>query len=111
MDSLAHDNSHISRLSQLSMISVTRERARKTNIESPSRTLLHSTKAKMASEATKGAPKSMLHLTNALMYGVINSILTIPTMYGYTVILFSHQDFSAFMPALSKLVIFSSVVH
>ncbi|OWZ19718.1 Sulfate Permease [Phytophthora megakarya] len=45
------------------------------------------------------------------MYGIINSILTIPTMYGYAVILFSHKDFEDFMPALSKLVIFSSVIH
>ncbi|KAE8960276.1 hypothetical protein PR002_g30270, partial [Phytophthora rubi] len=45
------------------------------------------------------------------MYGIINSILTIPTMYGYAVILFSHKDFEDFMPALSKLVMFSSVVH
>ncbi|KAE9120100.1 hypothetical protein PF010_g7626 [Phytophthora fragariae] len=32
-------------------------------------------------------------------------------MYGYAVILFSHKDFEDFMPALSKLVMFSSVVH
>lgn len=51
------------------------------------------------------------HVTNAVLYGVINSILTIPCMYGYAAIIFSHPDFAAFMPALSKLVLFSSVVH
>ncbi|TDH68388.1 hypothetical protein CCR75_001425 [Bremia lactucae] len=51
------------------------------------------------------------HLSSAVMYGVINSILTIPCMYGYAAIIFSHPDFVSFMPALSKLVMFSSVVH
>ncbi|KAI9985342.1 hypothetical protein PInf_004674 [Phytophthora infestans] len=32
-------------------------------------------------------------------------------MYGYAVIIFSHHAFANFMPALSKLVIFSSAVH
>ncbi|TMW65111.1 hypothetical protein Poli38472_009278 [Pythium oligandrum] len=50
-------------------------------------------------------------LTNNLTYGIINSILTIPCMYGYAAIIFSHPDFATFMPALSKLVMFSSVVH
>ncbi|EGZ26916.1 hypothetical protein PHYSODRAFT_473959 [Phytophthora sojae] len=45
------------------------------------------------------------------MYGIINSILAIPGIYGYAVIIFSHEDFSEFMPALSKLVIFSCFIH
>lgn len=57
------------------------------------------------------APSRAAAITNALMYGIINSILTIPAMYGYAAIIFSHPDFSTFMPALSKLVMFSSVVH
>ncbi|OWZ11419.1 Sulfate Permease [Phytophthora megakarya] len=56
-------------------------------------------------------PTQWTKLTNALMYGVINSILTIPCMYGYAAIIFGHPDFASFMPALSKLVMFSSVVH
>ncbi|KAG6611761.1 Sulfate Permease (SulP) Family [Phytophthora cinnamomi] len=55
--------------------------------------------------------RQLAKLTNALMYGVINSILTIPCMYGYAAIIFGHPDFASFMPALSKLVMFSSVVH
>ncbi|GAB9462757.1 Sulfate permease [Globisporangium polare] len=51
------------------------------------------------------------NFTNAVLYGVINSILTIPCMYGYAAIIFSHPDFATFMPSLSKLVMFSSVVH
>ena len=50
-------------------------------------------------------------LATSIMYGVINSILTIPCMYGYAAIIFSHHDFAPLMPSLSKLVMFSSVVH
>ncbi|GMF14032.1 unnamed protein product [Phytophthora lilii] len=57
------------------------------------------------------SPQQLAKFTNALMYGVINSILTIPCMYGYAAIIFGHPDFASFMPALSKLVMFSSVVH
>ncbi|KUF93273.1 inactive serine/threonine-protein kinase lvsG [Phytophthora nicotianae] len=45
------------------------------------------------------------------MYGVVNSIRAIPTMYGYAAIIFSHPTFLHYMPALSKLVIFSSAIH
>ncbi|POM80070.1 Sulfate Permease (SulP) Family, partial [Phytophthora palmivora] len=54
---------------------------------------------------------SIAKLANSLLYGVVNAIRAIPTMYGYTVIIFSHPTFGSFMPALSKLVIFSSAVH
>ncbi|KUF93272.1 Transmembrane protein 65 [Phytophthora nicotianae] len=50
-------------------------------------------------------------IANSLLYGVVNAIRAIPTMYGYAVIIFSHHAFADFMPALSKLVIFSSAVH
>ncbi|GMF50883.1 unnamed protein product [Phytophthora fragariaefolia] len=55
--------------------------------------------------------RRLAKLSNSLLYGVVNSIRAIPTMYGYAVIIFSHPTFGAFMPALSKLVIFSSAVH
>ncbi|KAG7383540.1 Syntaxin-1A [Phytophthora pseudosyringae] len=110
MDLITHSNSQSSRPSQFSIVSITREKTRKTDLESPSHTLLHSN-GKSASDVHKGGPQNLAHVTNAIMYGIINSILTIPTMYGYAVILFSHKDFHDFMPALSKLVIFSSVIH
>ncbi|KAF1790340.1 Cyclic nucleotide-binding-like [Phytophthora cactorum] len=52
----------------------------------------------MSSDPRKGDSQNLAHITNAIMYGIINSILTIPTMYGYAVILFSHKDFEDFMP-------------
>ncbi|DBA04752.1 TPA: hypothetical protein N0F65_004389 [Lagenidium giganteum] len=63
------------------------------------------------SSIAKKEPLNLAKIANAVMYGVINSILTIPCMYGYAAIIFSHHDFVTFMPSLSKLVIFSSVVH
>ncbi|KAG1711424.1 hypothetical protein DVH05_008676 [Phytophthora capsici] len=70
-----------------------------------------STDAAIATNGGVFSPHQLAKFTNALMYGVINSILTIPCMYGYAAIIFGHPDFASFMPALSKLVMFSSVVH
>ncbi|KAL4117579.1 hypothetical protein PRIC2_011567 [Phytophthora ramorum] len=58
-----------------------------------------------------GRRRRLEKIPNSLLYGVVNSIRAIPTMYGYAVIIFSHPSFGPFMPALSKLVIFSSAVH
>uniref|UniRef100_K3WTS9 STAS domain-containing protein n=1 Tax=Globisporangium ultimum (strain ATCC 200006 / CBS 805.95 / DAOM BR144) TaxID=431595 RepID=K3WTS9_GLOUD len=63
------------------------------------------------SNTTRRRKFDLENFTNAVLYGVINSILTIPCMYGYAAIIFSHPDFASFMPSLSKLVMFSSVVH
>lgn len=70
-----------------------------------------STDAAIATNGGVFSSHQLAKFTNALMYGVINSILTIPCMYGYAAIIFGHPDFASFMPALSKLVMFSSVVH
>ncbi|CAI5716071.1 unnamed protein product [Peronospora farinosa] len=66
---------------------------------------------KTTSNSDTCSPARLVKVTNALLYGVINSILTIPCMYGYVTIIFGHPDFTSFMPALSKLVMLSSVVH
>lgn len=73
--------------------------------------LLHSPTGNTSSDVRKQSSKKLAHITNAVMYGIINSILAIPAIYGYTVIIFSHRDFQDFMPALAKLVVYSSVVH
>ncbi|KAG3116002.1 hypothetical protein PI124_g11557 [Phytophthora idaei] len=101
----------LSRLSQLSAASTTRDKSRKTNVESPTHMLLYSPTGNMSSNVRKQSSQKLAHITNAVMYGTINSILAIPAIYGYTVIIFSHRDFQDFMPALSKLVVYSSVVH
>ncbi|GMF13749.1 unnamed protein product [Phytophthora lilii] len=85
------------------------------DINCPSLPLLSNTGTTTSSvnhAQTAAAPAKQLEtLTNSLLYGVVNSIRAIPTMYGYAVIIFSHPSFGHFMPALSKLVIFSSAVH
>ncbi|KAF4129693.1 Sulfate permease family [Phytophthora infestans] len=101
----------LSRLSQLSAASITRDKNRNTNVESPAQMLLHSPTGNTSSDVRKQSSKKLAHITNAVMYGIINSILAIPAIYGYTVIIFSHRDFQDFMPALAKLVVYSSVVH
>ena len=98
MASLTHDNRNASRLST-------------TNIESPTHALLPTANGKMAFDLHEKDSLRLTHVTNALMYGIINAIMTVPAIYGFAVILFSHKDFANFMPALSKLVLYSSAVH
>jgi len=54
---------------------------------------------------------SMQQIIESLIYGVVNSILTIPCMYGYAAIIFRDTAFKDEMADLSKLVLLSSMVH
>ncbi|KAF1778727.1 Cyclic nucleotide-binding-like [Phytophthora cactorum] len=95
------------------MASITHDPSRKTDIP-PSRAFLLS-RGPMHSdgkpEVGSYSAHPMTKVANSLMYGVVNSIRAIPTMYGYAAIIFSHPTFLHYMPALSKLVIFSSAIH
>ncbi|KAG3199770.1 hypothetical protein PC128_g5073 [Phytophthora cactorum] len=95
------------------MASITHDPSRKTDIP-PSRAFLLS-RGLMHSdgkpEVSSYSAHPMTKVANSLMYGVVNSIRAIPTMYGYAAIIFSHPTFLHYMPALSKLVIFSSAIH
>ena len=51
------------------------------------------------------------NLPLAIIYGIINTILTVPCMYGYALIIFSDPFFTDYTPQLCKLVLFSSAVH
>jgi SulP family sulfate permease len=46
-----------------------------------------------------------------VIYGIMNSIMCVPTLYGYASIIFRNPIFAPYTPALSKLVLLSSVVH
>ncbi|KAL7509915.1 hypothetical protein ACHAXN_011001, partial [Cyclotella atomus] len=46
-----------------------------------------------------------------LIYAVINVIIAVPGLYGYSSVIFNNPAFQPHMAALSKLVIFSSFVH
>jgi SulP family sulfate permease len=65
------------------------------------------------SQANKQAKKAMSFQTvfEALMYGLVNSIVAAPCLFGYALIIYRAPVFHDQLPALSKLVLFSSVVH
>eukprot|EP00904_Undaria_pinnatifida_P013030 jgi/Undpi1/8858/HiC_scaffold_25.g11320.m1 len=46
-----------------------------------------------------------------IIYGAVNAMMAIPILYGYAAIIFRHSVFAPYMPALAKLIIFSSMVH
>jgi len=46
-----------------------------------------------------------------IVYALVNSIMCVPCLYGYASVIFSHDVYQPHINALSKLVIFSSVVH
>lgn len=56
-------------------------------------------------------PSSYSRLLQILIYGVVNAILTIPVNYGFAGIIFGDPIFTPYLPTLSKLVLWSSIVH
>jgi len=59
-----------------------------------------------SSSSGKNAP---LHLI--LLYSLINTIMCVPCLYGYTSVIFNNVAFQPHINALSKLVLFSSIIH
>jgi len=59
-----------------------------------------------ADEATKN--ESFLYY---IIYAFVNSVMCLPCLYGYAAVIFNHSVFQPHINALSKLVIFSSVIH
>ncbi|GKY96837.1 hypothetical protein MPSEU_000642900 [Mayamaea pseudoterrestris] len=52
-----------------------------------------------------------VNLLYAAVYAVVNVIISAPGLYGYAAVIFNHPIFRDHMNALSKLVIFSSMIH
>lgn len=46
-----------------------------------------------------------------IVYAIVNVIISVPGLYGYSAIIFNHPVFLPHMNTLAKLVIFSSAVH
>jgi hypothetical protein len=46
-----------------------------------------------------------------LVYAFVNCIISVPCLYGYAAVIFNHPVFGARMDALSKMVVFSSLLH
>jgi SulP family sulfate permease len=64
------------------------------------------------SEGTKDrAQQKSNRIFLILIYGMINTIMCVPCLYGYAAVIFNNSAFQPDINALSKLVLFSSVVH
>eukprot|EP00924_Labyrinthula_sp_SR-Ha-C_P009652 snap_masked-scaffold_22-processed-gene-2.12-mRNA-1 protein AED:0.10 eAED:0.16 QI:0/0/0/1/1/1/2/0/898 len=59
----------------------------------------------------KETKSQFVQTIEAVIYGIVNSILTIPCMYGYAAIIFRNPQFEDEIQSLAKLVLFSSAVH
>jgi MFS superfamily sulfate permease-like transporter len=55
--------------------------------------------------------KGFDHYLYCLIYAVVNAIIAVPSLFGYAAVIFNNPVFSPHMNALSKLLIFSSLVH
>jgi hypothetical protein len=51
------------------------------------------------------------HYIYCLIYAVVNAIIAVPSLFGYAAVIFNNPIFSTHMNALSKLLIFSSLIH
>ncbi|GMH93904.1 hypothetical protein TL16_g12754 [Triparma laevis f. inornata] len=94
---------------------------RTTSLESHHITISESTPLmnnKTTSQLQPSKPKSNSFLNSltsptltSLIYGLINSLMCIPCLYGYASIIYRHSFYTPYLPLLSKLLILSSVIH
>ncbi|KAL7430923.1 hypothetical protein ACHAXH_003229, partial [Discostella pseudostelligera] len=66
-----------------------------------------------ATIASKGGKKSQQgeSFIYYIVYALVNAIMCVPCLYGYASVVFAHDVYQSHINALSKLVIFSSLVH
>ncbi|CAJ1919311.1 unnamed protein product [Cylindrotheca closterium] len=55
--------------------------------------------------------KGVQHYAYCVVYALVNVIIGAPALYGYAAVIFNNPIFDGHMNALSKLVIFSSLMH
>lgn len=60
---------------------------------------------------TQPAQTSARELSDAIVVGVINTIVSLPSTLAYVAIMFPSTRFLPFMPALSRLVFLGSAIH
>ena len=61
--------------------------------------------------ATKCGFKGVDYYVYCLIYALVNAIIAVPSLFGYAAVIFNNPVFSSNMNALSKLLIFSSLIH
>lgn len=78
------------------------------NVTSPSATRTTSSSLSNTAEPDAKSPTFYLY---CVIFALVNVIISAPGLYGYSAVIFNHPIFSNHMNALSKLVIFSSLIH
>lgn len=58
-----------------------------------------------------GGFKGVGHYLYCLIYATVNVIIAVPSLFGYAAVIFNNPIYSSHMNALSKLLIFSSLIH
>jgi MFS superfamily sulfate permease-like transporter/CRP-like cAMP-binding protein len=91
--------------------SIRTDYSKPTTVNSPSLISPLLSKVGSKTEISNNESKQQPVLVLAIIYGLINTILTVPCMYGYALIIFSDPFFSDYTPSLCKLVLLSSAVH
>ena len=64
-----------------------------------------------ASTSSSSNTTSQLKFLYYVIYALVNVIISAPGLYGYAAVIFNNPIFDSHMNALSKLVIFSSLIH
>eukprot|EP00571_Detonula_confervacea_P008034 CAMPEP_0172316884 /NCGR_PEP_ID=MMETSP1058-20130122/29856_1 /TAXON_ID=83371 /ORGANISM="Detonula confervacea, Strain CCMP 353" /LENGTH=901 /DNA_ID=CAMNT_0013031315 /DNA_START=50 /DNA_END=2755 /DNA_ORIENTATION=+ len=64
---------------------------------------------KKSSGGSKG--ETQYNMFHYLVYAIINVIIAVPGLYGYASVIFNHPAFQPHLASLSKVVVFSSLVH
>lgn len=59
----------------------------------------------------QGGKKGPIRFLYYVVYALVNVIISAPGLYGYAAVIFNHPVYESHMNALSKLVIFSSLIH
>lgn len=62
-------------------------------------------------EKDRKSRKGVEHYLYCVIYATVNVIISAPGLYGYAAVIFNNPVFDNHMNALSKLVIFSSLIH
>jgi hypothetical protein len=64
-----------------------------------------------SSPSTSTGCKGVYHYLYCLIYAIVNVIIAVPGLFGYAAVIFNNPIYSPHMNALSKLLIFSSLIH
>lgn len=64
-----------------------------------------------SSSGSKEGGGTNYNIFHYIIYALINVIIAVPGLYGYSSVIFNHPCFQPYIAQLSKYVVFSSFVH